>query len=422
MLGRDDLVVLSPQWLCHDVLGFLLSHDFVSQHNGRYSTNELHSMFSDYDGDQVVSLLEYLELCSEMTDRGGTDVNDIEFEFPCYNLMDADDRFVDAAVEEEEQEENVTSENSGWVFGGSRVVASSVCSAQLTHVFARVQTRLRRGLARALSLSDCSLEQWRGGLRCDWNSFLQAIITLSLDGRSVDVKCRASVDVRSKTYQFCSSLVELVVGALEDCLPGVVLNQHALSPRHIAANEPFIHAYSPKDVRTSVHLSVDGIAAEEVDLCSLVAFGCCDVFNQLVSGMSLTVASGALSHDVRRRLARLLDPPDPMGRDWCLLAVWLGIGSDELAAIDCERLAASPTDRCIAVWSMRNRDSSTVSALINKLTLLGRQDAVNLLLDNVALFVHFSESPMTSRRNQLFTAGQSHSYDSDLTVSSTVSR
>lgn len=36
---------------------------------------------------------------------------------------------------------------------------------------------------------------------------------------------------------------------------------------------------------------------------------------------------------VQRRLAQMLDPPDRHGRDWCLLAVRLGLG-DRVAQLD----------------------------------------------------------------------------------------
>lgn len=36
---------------------------------------------------------------------------------------------------------------------------------------------------------------------------------------------------------------------------------------------------------------------------------------------------------VRRRLAQLLDPPDAFGRDWCLVAVRLGLG-DKISYFD----------------------------------------------------------------------------------------
>ena len=45
---------------------------------------------------------------------------------------------------------------------------------------------------------------------------------------------------------------------------------------------------------------------------------------------------------VQRRLAQLLDPPDPHGRDWCLLAVRLGLG-DRVAQLD--STISSPTLR-----------------------------------------------------------------------------
>lgn len=47
---------------------------------------------------------------------------------------------------------------------------------------------------------------------------------------------------------------------------------------------------------------------------------------------------------VQRKLVQLLDPPDPHGRDWCLLAVRLGFG-DQVAQFD--SCVSSPTLRFV---------------------------------------------------------------------------
>ena len=54
--------------------------------------------------------------------------------------------------------------------------------------------------------------------------------------------------------------------------------------------------------------------------------------NEIVlSGDELPVT--ALSTVCRQQISKLLDPPDPLGKDWCLLAVQLGL-ADKIAVID----------------------------------------------------------------------------------------
>lgn len=65
----------------------------------------------------------------------------------------------------------------------------------------------------------------------------------------------------------------------------------------------------------------------------------------VITGDEIPVA--ALSTVCRQQLCRLLDPPDPMGRDWCLLAVKLGL-SDRIAALDCGE--TSHTARLLDEW------------------------------------------------------------------------
>jgi len=54
-------------------------------------------------------------------------------------------------------------------------------------------------------------------------------------------------------------------------------------------------------------------------------------------------------------LSRLLDPPDPLGRDWCLLAVKLGLGH-KIALLDNE-YTSSKTCALLDLWA-KNKDAT----------------------------------------------------------------
>ena len=49
-----------------------------------------------------------------------------------------------------------------------------------------------------------------------------------------------------------------------------------------------------------------------------------------------------LSVGGRRALSALMDPPDPLGKDWCLLAVQLGL-NDSVAHLDAAVHPSHPT-------------------------------------------------------------------------------
>lgn len=123
---------------------------------------------------------------------------------------------------------------------------------------------------------------------------------------------------------------------------------------------------------------------------SIVALGCTQVYKQGSLGRDVPVAE--LGHLARRKLCRLLDPPDALGKDWCLLA--MNVGLSELAAKysgsangtpPADPLSLpSPTATLLQEWSQRS--DSTVGILLAKLRELGRRDAADFLLRAAPVF------------------------------------
>jgi death-associated protein kinase len=68
----------------------------------------------------------------------------------------------------------------------------------------------------------------------------------------------------------------------------------------------------------------------------------------ILSGDELPVT--ALSTVCRQQLCKLLDPPDPLGKDWCLLAVQLGLG-DKIAVLDTTGSSSSRTAKLLDEWA-----------------------------------------------------------------------
>jgi len=68
----------------------------------------------------------------------------------------------------------------------------------------------------------------------------------------------------------------------------------------------------------------------------------------LLTGDELPVT--ALSTVCRQQLCKLLDPPDPMGKDWCLLAVQLGLG-DKVSMLDAAGSSSSRTAKLLDEWA-----------------------------------------------------------------------
>ena len=100
------------------------------------------------------------------------------------------------------------------------------------------------------------------------------------------------------------------------------------------------------------------------------------VLQHLTLGMDLEVSH--LTIHTQRLLSLLLDPADPMGRDWCLLAVTLGL-SDYLPTLDNDdQKQVSQTQRVLAEWT--RRCDATVRDLVMHLKDFNRIDAVEAIL------------------------------------------
>jgi death-associated protein kinase len=68
----------------------------------------------------------------------------------------------------------------------------------------------------------------------------------------------------------------------------------------------------------------------------------------VLSGDELPIT--ALSTVCRQQLCRLLDPPDPMGKDWCLLAVQLDL-AEKVAVLDAAGSSCSRTALLLDEWA-----------------------------------------------------------------------
>lgn len=386
--GSDDLVVLSPQWLCCDVIGQLLSHDRVTRCRpiGRFSLDEIHMMFPDCSVTKLVPLLQTMELCSPVVEDSET----AEFEIMSLNFVEEFDNFVN---DDDDEDDDNESQQPGWVYGGTRLVASHRIGPQLTSVFPRVQTRLRRQLDVVAGCDDCELDQWYGGSRLvSSGGAVQLIVSASVDCDIVDIKCRTAASCRPTAFQLSASVCRLVTDVLGDCLPSLAVEQQTLSVGDLSTPmSTVLSAYAPRDLRRMLeHGSVsDDVSSAAENVVDLVAFGSTEIFSSLTRSTSLPLSVG-LSLSTRRAVAKFLDQSHPTGRDWCMLAAQLGLNADELEGIDRGRVECSPTDQCLAAWIRRDGDSATVSALAAKLSALGRHDAEDCLLSALPVFVYKS--------------------------------
>lgn len=83
-------------------------------------------------------------------------------------------------------------------------------------------------------------------------------------------------------------------------------------------------------------------------------------------------------------LCAILDPPESMGRDWCMLGVLLGM-TEKLPKLDPgDNPAFSPTACILSEWIKRTE--STIGQLLKKLEELERTDGIDSLLSSLPMF------------------------------------
>jgi death-associated protein kinase len=377
---NKDLIVLQPQWLCSDMIGYLLSHDQQARARatGVYTVDDFQRLMVEGDAALILKVLEELQFGVQCNDNG----EEPAYEFPCLNSLSRLPGIWERKVPAE-----------AWTYGGVRLACpvNERSAAQLVHVFPRVQVQLRHNylhLRANRSTFDCSLLQWHWGSKfC--HGKMECLITFE-QGQGqpvVDIVLRGPVGQERQLYAFLENVFECVTGVLEDVCPGFRVERHVLSVADLKSHADNIRSYSPRDVlyahlldQCEVRAADDSTAEQLVDL---LFFGSDALISLLTFGTELHTSH--LPAFTRRQLSALLDVPDPMGRDWCLLAVLLGL-SNVLPNLDRSiRGTFSKTDHILYMWS--SNASASIRQLIAKLEELQRQDAVDVVLYGIPLCV-----------------------------------
>lgn len=139
---------------------------------------------------------------------------------------------------------------------------------------------------------------------------------------------------RANLYYFLEDFVTIVEQVVESVCPGLCVERYTLSPSQLREHGKVVRSYSPTELlrmqlenRSSVVLS--GNSKE--DFIDIACLGSEEILETVTLGMDLPISH--LTVHTQRLLSLLLDPPEPLGKDWCLLAVQLGL-SEEIPAVE----------------------------------------------------------------------------------------
>ncbi|XP_078456161.1 death-associated protein kinase 1 [Lampetra planeri] len=476
----QDVVLLDPRWFGSAVLGRLLSPSDGSgpggggggggggtgslagralhHYRGRYATDELQALLGEAEAetDELLQLLEAMDVCARDPDSGIAGMVTI----PALIVQASDSlhrRWED--------------EHESAVFGGVRIQASEHTAPFPAGLFHKLQTGLCRCFPQASSPKsgggdgkravatnggavppnsepEAELRLWAGGARITGRS-AEAIVFLAVNGQAVEIRVRGSESNRASCYELlegvCSTAENLIAGTL----PGLSITRHYLSPQQLKERVEPVMAYQPRDFHRARSQGEPWLSNPfgeyREDFPSLLCFGCPKLYARGSFGLDQPVSE--LNPHARRRLARLLDPQDPMGKDWCLLAMKLGLDEllPTLESRDGKSATESPTDRVLRHWasaeraaataaaatSNGNHDSSpppttttqqplpqagagaaTVGTLVSKLRDLGRRDAADLLVRLTAVFRMNPDGTVTGQDSPAASSNTGTSYNS----------
>ncbi|XP_046431964.1 death-associated protein kinase 1-like isoform X1 [Neodiprion fabricii] len=367
VLLPDDLVVLNPEWLWRDVIGWQLSPEHRGRLGGR--TTGVYTM-DDFQARcpcpaaQALQALQAMNLCIPCE----VDEDEVEFELPCLNLIERLPGLW----------EPWKSSPTTLPHAGLRFCLGEASLYHLSPIFPHLQAQLRK-ITQSWDPRDSDLYQWwRGSKLCV--GACESIVTLEEEDQGyIEVRVRGP----RGTSRQCAGLFNVILDALDTTVeivaPGMLLEKHWLSPSQLRDYDEVIHSWEPATFLSAlIDLSLDEAImknpfnGQQESIWEIVGFGL-SLNHETISGTRLPVKQ--IKASVQRRLAQMLDPPESHGRDWCLLAVRLGLG-DRVAQFD--STTDSPTLRLLNCAGT----DSTVGSLVQQLQALGREDAAQLLLSH----------------------------------------
>uniref|UniRef100_A0A669C037 non-specific serine/threonine protein kinase n=1 Tax=Oreochromis niloticus TaxID=8128 RepID=A0A669C037_ORENI len=422
----QDVVLLEPRWLCSSILGKLLSVETpkaIHHYRGRYRLEEVQALAPESDVDELLQILDAMDVCArDVTNPTMVDV-------PALIKTNGLHR----SWTEEEEEDSL-------LYGGVRIVPAEHLTPFPCGLFHKLQVNLCRWSHQqkpeedGADDNDGDIHLWTNGAKAS-QAGVEAMILLVNHGQGVEIQVRGHDSERAKCYTLLDTLCSITENLLASTLPGQLTAKYYLSPQQLREHHAPIMVYQPKDFfraqvqrETSLTNTMGGYRES---FSSILAFGCAEIYQQGILGTDVHISDVPLL--ARRKLCRMLDPPDAMGKDWCLLAMNLGLtelvakyssgtpnGTSELDSDTDSQQAAlqpSPTAALLQEWS--GRAGSRVGVLMAKLRELGRRDAADFLLKASPVFKVNTEALGGAANGYPPTCNGGTSYNS---ISSVISR
>ena len=202
------------------------------------------------------------------------------------------------------------------------------------------------------------LNQWKDTTMLQ-SSGLQALVEHR--DNKISVKVRGPSGSKRACFYFLEEILGIVDQVLLEMSPGLPVDKIILSSKDLR-NHAAPAQWSPRDVmKTMIKDGWSGSLTHPTQrdtretLSQLLCFDSDQVTSSLVPGHQIHISG--MSTVTRQSLCTLLDPAHQMGRDWCMLAVQMGL-SDKVPKLDIGAGNYSQTARLLDEWS--HHETSTI--------------------------------------------------------------
>lgn len=384
----QDVVLLDPRWLCSNILGKLLSVETpkaIHHYRGRYRLEEVQALAPESDVDELLQILDAMDICArDVTNPSMVDVPALIKTNGLNHSWTDDD------------------EEEASIFGGVRLVPAEHLTPFPCGLFHKLQVNLCRWSHQQKPEEDGGedgdgdIHLWMNGAKVS-QSGVEAIILLVNHGQGMEIQVRGHDPERAKCYTLLDTICSITENLLASTLPGLLTAKYYLSPQQLRQHHTPIMVYQPKDFfraqiqrETSLTNTMGGYRES---FSSILTFGCAEVYQQGILGTDIHISDVPLL--ARRKLCRMLDPPDALGKDWCLLAMNLGLtdlvakhsnGTSNCTDLDPQQAALQPSPTAALLQEWSQHAESTVGVLMSKLRELGRRDVADFLLKASPVF------------------------------------
>ena len=322
-------------------------------------------MYPKWDALSIAHIFEHFELC---ICKGES------YEFPCLIKMEP-------LFGLWEQDSNFP------IYAGLYVKCKGPTDMFSPGLFSRVQVRIRWSFSD--DLDDQELTLWSDGLKC-CRGEVEVLIQQKEASKTIAIFVRGGKHTGSECYAMLQQFYKLVLHTIHTTNPGTCTATHLLSPQQLQKHVKNPIAYPATqifDAEREGGVVSDPQTGLEENIVNVVCCGCKDL---LITARSAPYATWKdVSLQARVQVCQMLDPADPFGRDWCLLALQLGL-TEEVPEIDQSNDGLSCTEKLLTVWE--RLVNGTIVMIIDALRGIGRDDVAQVIIEGLSPFANATSS------------------------------